>query len=240
LIRYIDHNPVAAGLTPRARDYPHASAWHYHRPRGPIWLARDEIEGFVRRVGSGAPFDAALYESVFGPAPDAGERWIVERGTRANGADALERIFDDLVAAAPPAVLAWMRERALVADRTRVGTALVPPVVIAAEIKKHVHERGELQVRTSASRAIPSSELLRAGLLRDVSGASFQEIARRLGTGRTAAAERVRHHRRLLIADRAYAEQAASVLHAALRNGLGGNRARVGRVLGENGGSTRG
>ena len=47
LVRYIDQNPVLAGLVQRAADYPYGSAWHYASMRGPLWLTRDWVEASV-------------------------------------------------------------------------------------------------------------------------------------------------------------------------------------------------
>jgi len=43
LVRYIDHNPVAAGLCENPADYPHGSARHYAKERGPPWLERASV-----------------------------------------------------------------------------------------------------------------------------------------------------------------------------------------------------
>src|SRR5262249_61913289 len=43
LIRYIDFNPVSAGLAATPGLYPHGSARCYASPRGPAWLCRSWI-----------------------------------------------------------------------------------------------------------------------------------------------------------------------------------------------------
>ena len=47
VLRYIDRNPVAAGLAREPTEYPHGSAWWYARRAGPAWLRRDVVEAAV-------------------------------------------------------------------------------------------------------------------------------------------------------------------------------------------------
>ncbi len=44
VVSYIDKNPVQARLADRAEQYPHGSACHYSRLRGPPWLTRNWLE----------------------------------------------------------------------------------------------------------------------------------------------------------------------------------------------------
>jgi REP element-mobilizing transposase RayT len=220
LIRYIDHNPIAAGIAPRARDYPYASAWHYHRSRGPIWLARREIEGSVCRARGLARFEPSAYESVYGPAPSHGERWIVEQATNGAGGAAADSVYDDLIAAAPPRVLAWMRAQALLADRGAIGRKLAVPALVIGEIERWRASGNDFRVRSASGRAIVASGPLTAGLLRDACGSTFDEIGARIEASRSKAADRARSHRRLLLSDRDYADAASELLHRALRAGV--------------------
>ena len=50
LVRYIDANPVKAGVVGNAALYPYGSAFHYARCAGPPWLERSWIEEVVRLV----------------------------------------------------------------------------------------------------------------------------------------------------------------------------------------------
>ena len=50
LVRYIDANPVRAGICTDPREYPFGSASQYARRAGPPWGVRSWVEGFVRQA----------------------------------------------------------------------------------------------------------------------------------------------------------------------------------------------
>ena len=50
--RYIDANPVAAGIVAHPIDHRWARAYHYSRPSGPRWLSREAVESAARRERS--------------------------------------------------------------------------------------------------------------------------------------------------------------------------------------------
>jgi hypothetical protein len=64
LVRYIDHNPVEAGLVALPSEYPHGSAFHYARLEGPPWLDRAPVEHFVRKLRSAPSFSPIDYAHV--------------------------------------------------------------------------------------------------------------------------------------------------------------------------------
>ena len=221
LIRYIDHNSVAAGLTPRACDYPYSSAWHHYRRKGPRWLARGEIEAFVRAARGEGARGTSAYDAVFGTAPTPGERWLVENGTSREGTDASERDFDDLLAAAPSAVREKLRRRAMLADRVDVGRALVPPHAVLLAVERAREGGLDREIFSQAGRSSSALATMAAGLLRYESALSLDEVASRLRIGRTAAAARAARHRDLLRSDDAYGLLAGRIAGDALRSCVG-------------------
>ena len=114
--------------------------------------------------------------------------------------------LDDLLAAAPPAVLEWLSQRTRIADGTTPGA----PVV-----STHAIESGVLDLVESDA-AGPHRRWLLAGMLKDLAMLRLREIAVRLGTSTSTAGADVAKHRRLMSVDRAYCELSAKALRTAL------------------------
>jgi REP element-mobilizing transposase RayT len=212
LVRYIDANAVEAGLVALPEWHTSASAYWYARGGGPPWLSRERLEArAVERCGAPA-FDPDVYRRAFEPVLGPGlEEWILRRLACGEGPpDPL----DDLIAAAPPTVLAWMRRKAELADGTEVGVPLVPWQAI----------EGSLESAAAALRALPNRDgrrcsldsIARAGLLRDLGCLSYPRIAAVTGSSETATKHRVRGHRALLAADPEYGRIVAAVTHRAI------------------------
>ena len=85
LVRYIDQNPVEAGLVRHPAEYPYGSAAHYARRSGPVWLSRGELERTVMRTLGKAVYEPTDYDRVFGGEITDGERRVVERRIASGG-----------------------------------------------------------------------------------------------------------------------------------------------------------
>ena len=189
VVRYIDQNAPSAGLVGCPELWPFGSAADYlGRSRGPPWLERSVIES-VAAGGSGEGVDPETYRSLFSSPLSDLQRSAVER--RLQSSADVDDAFDDLVGAAPPRVAAWMRRKALLADGTSPGV----PVVQAASLEAALAERCPIPRGTSEpSDGALSREwtAVRAGFLRHCAGATYREIALRLGCSEAAAHGRVR------------------------------------------------
>lgn len=195
LVRYIDANAVEAGLVAKPEWHVSSSAYWYARGEGPPWLSRGEVEARAAERCGAAAFHPDLYHRAFSPVLSPGhEEWILERLAAGEGPpDPL----DDLIAAAPPKVLAWMRRKALLADGTEIGVPLVPWQAIEESLKASA---GELLAHASADgRQCPLDSIAHAGLFRDVGCLSYARIAGLLGCSETAARHRTLRHRALII-----------------------------------------
>jgi hypothetical protein len=139
------------------------------------------------------------------------EEWILARLAAGEGPpDPL----DDLISAAPPKVLAWMRRKALLADGTDVGMPIVPWQAIEDSLRASA---SELLAHAGADgRTCPLDTIARAGLLRDVGCLAYAVIGKLLGCSETAARHRALRHRTLLAADAEYGRMVASVARRAL------------------------
>jgi len=192
LLRYIDHNPVQARLAARAEDYVYGSAWHYARARRPLWLRTDWADGLEVARGSSDPVGR---DARWG-APTAAEVALVRARMRAPVP--ADDPLDDLIAAAPPAVLAWMRRKARLADRTAPGF----PVVDGPSVRRVVAEArdrdGPWRGATPGGQQRDVWPAVEAVLLRELAGFTQRQIAASLGVVESMAARRVRQGRDLL------------------------------------------
>jgi REP element-mobilizing transposase RayT len=205
VVRYIDRNPVDAGLTRSAHRYPHGSARHFASPRRPPWLRTDAVEACVCDAASTDAFRPSLYQD-FATWSAGAACELVER--RIAAPPAPEDPLDDLVRAAPIEVQRWMERKASVADGTRAGMVLLAANTV-------------LDVVDDRRIPDPPRRSLVAGILRDMTGVPYREIAARLGCSPATAATAARRHRDALRTDTAYAALAADVVHAVVRRDFG-------------------
>ncbi len=213
LVRYIDDNPVSAGLVSMPASYPHGSARHYLRPSGPPWLSRDWVESVLRESESAADASACAYPKVFGGPLAPSSKCLVERRLRA-GASADDPL-DELLQAATPRVRAWMRRKAELADGTEPGIPLVAPEIVQELLEAEKSLRGPWPVRTGR-RSRDGWLLARVGLLRELCATTYEEAARRSTRTTQSAWTLHKHHRQLLLEDEDYSLRMAELAKAVL------------------------
>lgn len=212
VVRYIDDNPVAAGLVASPYDYPHGSAAHYGRPEGPHWLDRRRVEEHVSRV-TRRPYDPAGYREAFPARTPQSERdWVEARILRG---DRYGDPFSDLMAAAPPAVRTWLVERGRLADGTRPGIPVLDVDTLLRALDPARRLDPEWRIGTGRARR-PGWELLLVGLLRSLCAESFESIARRVGVPASTAHSQFLRHAALIAADAGYADRLQTVASSAL------------------------
>ncbi|HEU4393982.1 MAG TPA: transposase [Planctomycetota bacterium] len=216
VVRYIDDNPVAARLVERPADYPHGSARHYARQRGPRWLSRDGVEAIAGGGGGdGRPWDPDRYERCFGSGLAPGARWIVARRLWGRFRDG-EEPLDELLDAAPDGVRRWMERKANLADGTRPGLPVASPGTLVRCVRDGAGSPAPALVR-SGRRGVARREVLLSGLLRVGAGLAHEEIASRLGVPWTRVQVRLRLFRRAVRFDPGFRDEAAALLARALR-----------------------
>jgi len=220
LVRYIDQNPVKAGIVAAPCQYELGSAWHYSRTReGPPWLCRHKIESVVRAQLARTSYDPQDYSVVFGLPLSPSAHWMLEQHAfaRADPEDA----FADLVAAAPERVREWMRRKAQRADGTsEVGVGVIDPHVLLASILVSEASDPNWWIRPGTRRKA-GWEALRCALLYQVSGCTLDDVARRVGVGASTAGRHLREHSRLVIDDPEYAQRSSDVLAQLFRSEYG-------------------
>ncbi|MFT5050901.1 MAG: REP element-mobilizing transposase RayT [Chlamydiales bacterium] len=223
LVRYIDHNPVKAGIVLCPDAYRLGSAWHYARKSGPPWLTRAEVEQTVREELRNAVYDPADYCSVFGDPLSRSGQWMLERNGFSH-AD-VEGSFVDLVGAAPDRVRAWMRRKARLADGDpMVGAGVIDPDVLIAVVTEHQLEDPDWSVRPGR-RAKPGWRALTCALLHQVSGCTIDEIATRVGVGASTVWRHLHQHPGLLLGDPQYERRCEEGLSRVMAAEYGGDGA---------------
>jgi len=208
LVRYIDDNPVSAGLARSACLYPHGSARHYATPAGPPWLARDWVEQCVREALQRADYPPHAYPDVFGAPLAPSLRRLIER--RLDAGPSREDPLDELFEAAAPRVHAWMRRKAELADGTRPGIPLVDPESVEEVLTAEAAIDGPWQVKL-ARKSADAWALARVALLRDLCGTTFEEAARRSARSIQGAWSLHRQHCQLVLGDDGYAARVADL-----------------------------
>jgi hypothetical protein len=229
VLRYIDLNPVEAGLAGHPCAYPHGSAHHYARRRGPAWLARQEVEGCFRRARERA-FDPRDYVAFAGEGLPAGVRWMVEKRLEP-GAFPRGDPLPDLLPPTGTRVRDWMERKALRAGDRGAGWTFLSPETLRAvlavlDISPDAYgkrERGTL---------IDAREILMAGALCSFSGLTQEQAALRLGLPRGTVRERVRRYHRMLAAGGRLREDVARLLEEALRRDYGADPSCGLRIVG--------
>lgn len=204
LVRYIDFNPVKAGLCRDPASYRYGSARLYVlRANGPRWLARSAVEAHVAYCVRNDHFRGANYLRVFGQALPDTEAEIVERRIRRASRD--EDPLDVLHAMPPARVAAWMRRKARLAD----GLAPWAPILGSKCIQEYVAQResdGALVVRP-ARNELNGWRLMEVGLLHETAGLGIAEVARLLDCAGSTATLRLQRHRQAMLSDEDYTRQ---------------------------------
>ena len=213
LVRYIDDNPVAAGLAARPADYQHGSARHYARPRGPAWLARGAVEAMVGG-GEDGPWDPRDYARCFGTPPTDGARWLIGRRLR-DSTSLRGDPLDDLLSAAPAEVRAWMERKARLADGTSPGWPVVSPATLRRCVLEAV-SGGALGAPLVGRALVPLQDLVLAALLRWCAGLRLEEVGERMGWSVTATWRRLRTFARACARDRTLLDEAGALLRRAI------------------------
>jgi len=214
LIAYIDLNPVKANLTSTPEAYPFGSAFHYVNSDGPIWLARDYVEEVVCMRTKSESYAPALYPQAFGRGIASTSwdlvSWRLELRQTATGPDVLH----DLIHAAPPRVMQWLRRKSDLADGTRPGLPVATPPAVRATIASYSHEPWSLKASRKSTCAWQTIEV---GILRDLTAAPYKTIAAITNKSRTTVARLEKLYRHHISNDAAFRQQAAQLTAEIIR-----------------------
>jgi REP element-mobilizing transposase RayT len=219
IVRYIDFNPVAAGLVANTQDYPYGSRRIYDGFESPPWLARDWIEGFVRSQTGAAAYVPAGYETVFPCRGADSLREIIERRSAFTGEDSDPT--DQLWLGATEGVREWFLRRAHNADGTAPGVPVAAPATALAVLAE-AREADPAWTVPGRTRRRSGWPVLTVAILRDLCGCSYAGIARLLGIeSRSQLRQAHDRHVRLLKDDATYPPIVHSVTRLALARTYG-------------------
>ena len=197
VLRYIDRNPLAAGMAERSIDFPHGSAWWYSRSGGPACLRRDIVE---ECLGAGAAYPVEERGNGDPPLEE-----FVKCRTRGGkgGIDPL----DGLMGASAEWVESWLRRRAHLADGPARSWILVASSCMDAA----------LMSSGSPGDGYP----LRPAMLRAYCGLTIEETARRCGVTYAKVRYEIARHLELMGEDPEYAPHVARLIRVALLRQFG-------------------
>ncbi len=208
VVRYIDQNPVLAGICAAGESYPHGSAYHFARPRGPIWLSRVEIEAEARRALGKDRYETSDYRKVYGQPLEEAWTLALERYTLGGRRQLL---LQDLVRGSSAAVRDWMDRKARLADGTPPGRTPVDSARLQQFLRDLQWRDPDKLVRAGARNGAGWLQL-EAGLLRYASGLRLREVAERMGSSPSTSHHRIRGHDRLMREDSRYHRVAEWIL----------------------------
>jgi len=200
---YVDENPVLARLSDTPEEYEWGSGCLYAREHRPLWLDTEWVDSLGLGYGE-----------------ESRQLWTKDqRVWRASLIEARvahphddDDPLDDLRSGVPGRVWDWMVRKAELADGTRPGLPLVGPLQVVAMVED-ARKRGEgAGVALPGARGRRPADLLLIGLLRDLAGQPWTEIALRVERHPSSVREAHRHHKRLVLHASPYAELAHELI----------------------------
>jgi len=207
-VRYIDMNPVRAGLAVDPETYPYGSARHYCSAGGPRWLSKNVVSAYL---GSGGACDPDRYRNLWSELASQQATEVVKR--RMELCPSSHDPLDEFIRGTDGGALAWIRRLARNADGVPPATSLLSPshsldalTAISAQIERLEPER--------AAASHPLSTVLSAGILRTACGESVNAISSRLGIHRCTVERLLRRHSQSLLANDDYADLVSDFIRA--------------------------
>ncbi len=213
LVRYIDSNPVLAGMTDDPMAFAYGSARHYAQPRGPIWLSRYWVEAEVQEVMRASNYDPRGYPVVFGQGSSQRINWIIQR--RLGGAIVAQDPLDELLGAAPEQILDWMQRRARLADGTAAGISVADPISIAEALEES-HDLLDGWMLTTSRKKSAARPQLHLALLVELCALTLAEAGQYVGVSKTGAARLIERHRVCSAKDPEYLARMSALAQRAL------------------------
>lgn len=206
LVRYIDQNPVVAGLVTRAEDYPHGSAARFLSGSVPPWLTRSWIDQDLRYwTDRGVDWRSAYRSAYSDRALTRDELFVLERCMESKSP---ARACDDLLSSAPESVRRRFTLDTLNADGTAPAAATVGPDAVAHALDEARAENRDWALRHASTNAWKIAE---TALLVTMCGMSLSEVARRSGCSKSTAKRTHDRHLELLTQDPRYRSRFADI-----------------------------
>ncbi|WP_419191661.1 transposase [Engelhardtia mirabilis] len=174
LLRYIDANPVLAGLAAWPWEYPFGSARQYVLGTSSPWLDRTWVEAEIRARGvRKGSFGDAYMDLTRTKSAEADAAFVsswLKRGR--HGSNDLDR----LVASSPPGVLDWMLRKSALADGQVPGLPMCDLPSVRAELAEY-RTKATSGVSIGRGRLADHALLAEVGLMRSMCGLTLAQVA---------------------------------------------------------------
>lgn len=216
LVRYIDHNPVRAGIVNHAFDHEFSSASRYARGNGTPWLERSWVEARCRRGSETGQLSPSSYLDAFPPPGSSLIDWVDRRQVCRASTDPLT----DLVGSAPSSVRHWMERKARLADGHRLGLPVCALEDLTDSLDVDESESGTWIVQ-DGDRVARGREPCLVGFGRELAGLTMRELGERVDKTPMQLRRLWELHRLLVARDSDYAARASKVASRALLSALG-------------------
>lgn len=214
VLRYIDRNPVGAGMVARGIDYCHGSAFHFHHGTSPRWLDESWAERVLREGRGIAGLPKGAYGAGEARPYDRESDQLVEARMRAAGTvDPLDRDFSS--AEARSAFLTSYLEQTCRGSRDTRELPTASGLSVMRLSDKLAAEDGDWCARVGRGSA-GWLELVKPGLMRRMTGRTEHEIAGDLGCSLRTATRRADLHEELFREDVEYRAMALRVAERVL------------------------
>ncbi len=215
LVRYIDHNPVKAGLAGQARGYGLSSAACHMALRGTPWLNRTWIQAEACKITEQAAFTASTYRAAFGTCNHQEMVEIQELVQARMRSTTRPDPEHDLIGTSKSQVRAWMQSKAKLADGHRVGLPICAPSALQRALQANLEAHGPWWIETR-NHAWRGDELLWIYGLHEICGLSWDQVAERIERSASFARRRARKHKELMLTDTEYEDRAQQIVYEAL------------------------
>jgi len=214
VLRYINDNPIVAGLVADAADHEWSSAAHLDRDNRPKWLSSDWLDDELeRRGGDGETFRERL-QIAFPTRVNPFYREFVERQLSRRLPEELQDV--SLRYAGSADTLRWMMDKTYLADNSKPWRPVAMSETVDRVLKKAMKKIGAMLGFFRRSRR-SAWTALRAGLLRKLAGCTHREIGMRSHRHTSTAFRDVKDHVELSKSSRDYAAIAATLGNRVLK-----------------------
>lgn len=212
LVRYIDANPVKAGIVRRAGDFELGSARSYMGAPSPRWLNRTWIELDSCTRSSLESYSPRAYRLTFGDALSPESEQLISARIASR---AMDDPLDNLIKATPEGVQQWLKKRASLADGCSIGLPVCSPLALSKAIDSDLRTRGPWQLRID-NRTKDAVELCRTGFMRDLCGQSLKAICLAHNRSMMTIRRQIQQHRKLIRSNTDYGLRAATLGQSAM------------------------
>jgi REP element-mobilizing transposase RayT len=209
VVRYIDTNPVRAGICDIASDYPYGSARHYVHGSRPAWLTTDYVEKAVMSRQPHLPFDPKRYLDAFQLVDEEAAFKVVEHriASRRRGFDRVAEVRGRVDLASQ-----WLRHRALLADGALCDLRSADPERILRVTAAHFEKDDDPLDEVRPAAIAVTRAIVEVALLRELAICTFREIGTFLGMDANRAVRLLAKHRERCVSNTSYVALCAELV----------------------------